>query len=211
MKTLVMSAALLLAAPLGVAAQNLVSNPGNELPLVSGEIQGWTEIVGANWTQRFSGPAPFEGIAYFFAGAGATATLRQDVDVLSFAGQIDAGLMAFDFSGRVRSFDQNPPDSATIVVSLLSGGAAVLASFDSGPQTGTSTWTEIATTLAAPVGTRTVRIDLVSLRNAGTNNDGYFDAISLVAAPVPEPSTIALGGLGALLLAARIRRVRRAG
>lgn len=48
MKTLVMSAALLLAAPLGAAAQNLVSNPGNELPLVSGEIQGWTEIVGAN-------------------------------------------------------------------------------------------------------------------------------------------------------------------
>jgi len=211
MKAIVMSAALLLAAPLAVTAQNLVSNPGNELPLVGGEIQGWTEFVGANWTQRSSGPDPFEGSAYFFAGAGATATLRQDVDVSSLAGEIDAGLLSFDFSGRVRSFEQSPPDAATIVVSLLNGDAAVVATFDSGPRTGTSAWTEIATTLAAPVGTRTVRIDLVSLRNSGTNNDGYFDAINLVAAPVPEPATIALGGVGALLLTARIRRKPKAG
>lgn len=211
MKAIVMSAALFLAAPLGATAQNLVSNPGNELALAGDQIQGWTEVVGTNWTQRFSGPDPFEGNAYFFAGAGASATLRQDVDVTSFAGQIDAGALAFDFSGHVRSFDQNPPDSATIVVSLLNGDAAVLASFNSGPQTGTSAWTEIATTLAAPAGTRTVRIDLVSLRNSGTNNDGYFDAISLVAVPVPEPSTLALGGLGALLMAARVRRKRRIG
>lgn len=66
-----------------------------------------------------------------------------------------------------------------------------------------------AARLAAPSGTRTVRIDLVSRRHSGTNNGGYFEAISLFAAPVPEPSTLALSGASALLVAARIRRRRR--
>ena len=51
--------------------------------------------------------------------------------------------------------------------------------------------------VSAPAGTRRFNVRLVSTRNAGTNNDGDFDALSLTADEVPEPSSFTriLGGL----------------
>ena len=36
---------------LGISS-NLILNPGNEAPLVGGEITGWQEIIGSDWKQR---------------------------------------------------------------------------------------------------------------------------------------------------------------
>ena len=33
-----------------LSTTNLLANPGAELPLVGGEIPGWTETVGTSWT-----------------------------------------------------------------------------------------------------------------------------------------------------------------
>jgi len=70
-------------------AQNLLLNPGCEDIIVNGEIPHWEEIVGSNWTKRSSSPLPYEGDFYFFAGVAATAELRQDIDILSYAETID--------------------------------------------------------------------------------------------------------------------------
>ena len=193
---------------LASSAQNLISNPGNELPLVGGNIQGWTEVQGTQWTQREADPSPFEGASYFFAGAVADATLRQVISVSSLSDQIDAGVMLFEFSGWVRSWPQSPSDTSRIVLSLLDNSGSTLVSFDSGIYADPSAWENVAFSLVAPALTRSVSIDLVAHRNAGSNNDGYFDDLSLIAAVVPEPSSSALFGIGSLglLLARRLRR-----
>jgi hypothetical protein len=184
---------------------NLITNPSNESLLVEGEIAGWTEVVGANWTQRSANPGAFDGAAYFFAGAAPNGTLRQVVDVSSFAATIDTSAQVFEFSGRVRSFEQSNPDSSRIVVTYLAENESTLATFDSGEITDTTSWQLVTDSRIAPSLTRSIQIDLIAKRNFGTNNDGYFDALSLVAAPVPEPSGYVLMALGLTLVASRAR------
>jgi hypothetical protein len=203
-------ALLLACAGAGVQAQNLIQNPGNELELVGGEIPGWTEVQGSQWGQRASNPLPQEGAHYFFAGAVASALLRQDVDVSALAPAIDAGQMAFDFSGWARSFAQSPADTSTFLVTLLDAQAATTLDYSSGALSSTDSWQQVQTRLLAPAGTRTVRIDLLATRLAGSNNDGYFDDLRLVAAPVPEPASAWLMAAGCLVWLASRRPRRRA-
>lgn len=165
----------------------LVRNGGCEDPLVGGNIPEWVEAVGSNWTQRDSNPPPFEGSKYFFAGAGATAELRQDVDLAAFASGVDGGNQSFEFSARVRSWDQSPADISQIILEYLNHDKTqILASHDLGQYSNTSAWVLVTHSRLAPAGTRFIRIRLISIRFAGTNNDGYFDAVSLLT-PIPEP------------------------
>ncbi len=203
-------AALAAAVMVGLCAPahaNLLVNGGAEEPLVGGELPGWTEVVGGNWTRRSANPQAHEGQHYFFAGAGATATLRQDVDVSAWAADIDAGVFTFAFSGWVRSFAQTPADQSQIVVTWLAAAGETLHSFDSGLHDNTDAWHQVWTLVLGPAGTRSVRIELTSLRRAGTNNDGYFDGLVLerVLPQIPEAGTAALMllGLGALALRGR--------
>jgi len=191
----------------GAMSPNLITNPGNEAALVAGEITGWQEVQGSNWTQRFGNPGAFEGIYYFFAGAGAQATLRQTVDVGALSAQIDAGLLQFDFSGRVRSFDQNPADSSTITLRFLNAASGELQTFTSGAIRNTSAWQLVSTSVPAPVNTRSVEINLIAKRNAGSNNDGYFDDLHLSAVTaVPEPANYAMLLAGLAVTGAFVRR-----
>jgi len=161
------------------AAQNLLSNPDAEDPLVSGEIPDWTEVVGNDWQYRDSNPTAQSGQNYFFAGAGSSAELRQDVDVSDRASDIDTGDLQFTFTGYVRSFDQASPDDAQVILEYRDGSGTVLDTYDSGATTSTSSWLLLNDERTAPVGTRVIRVRLISIRNSGTNNDGYFDNLSL--------------------------------
>lgn len=198
------------AGALPAQATNLIVNPGNEDDLVAGEIPGWVEVVGTGWTQRSLDPLAFEGEHYFFAGAGSAATLRQVIDVSSFAGSIDGGLATVSFSGRVRSWPQVPADTSTITISFLDAASTVLGSHTLGPYSETTQWQLISADWAAPTTMRAVQLDLISTRFAGNNNDGYFDALSLEVTAVPEPSGAALLAAGVAALSLR-RQVRRQG
>src|SRR5688500_794619 len=81
---------------------NLLQNGGNDLPLVGGEIPGWTEVQGAGWTQRSANPPPHSGPNYFFAGTAGVAELLQDVDLTQFSAEIEARAVAFEFRGLDR-------------------------------------------------------------------------------------------------------------
>lgn len=215
-----LSIAALVGAPMAASAANLLVNPSNDLALVGGEISGWTEVVGSGWTQRDHDPAPFDGSNYFFAGAGSTATLRQTVDVSSFASAIDAGTQSFDFNGYVRGW-QTQSDTSQIVLSYLDSGSAVLGSFDSGAIANPASWLLVSNTWLAPAQTRAIQVDLIATRHDGSNNDGYFDGLSLTASAatppvsaVPEPGTYVLMLAGLAVVAgygtkAKGRRVSR--
>lgn len=160
--------------------QNLLQNPNAEDALVGGEIPDWVEVVGTNWTYRSTNPSPQNGSNYFFPGAGANGELSQDVDVSANSATIDTGTQLYAFSGYVRSFDQNPADDAQIIVEYRdAANTSVLDSFDSGAISNTSEWELVSDTSVAPSGTRFIRVRLISTRNNGTNNDGYFDNLSL--------------------------------
>jgi hypothetical protein len=161
------------------ATDNLIVNPGNDVPLVDGEIPGWTEVTGSEWTQRSASPAPQDGSAYFFAGAVSTGELAQELDVSAFATSIDAGDQAFAFRGFTRGFD-GQTDESRIVVEYRDAQGGVLVFFDTGPQTETAFWVEHNDVRVAPAGTRSIRVRLMATRVAGGNNAGYFDSLSLV-------------------------------
>lgn len=210
------AAAITLVAALSANA-NLILNGSNELPLlVSGEIPNWTEVVGTTWTQRSDqsdpgvSPAAFDGTYYFFAGAVADATLRQDVDVSGLASSIDAGLMTFDFTGYVHTFfSVNGLDTSRISLSFLAANGSFLGTFFDSGEIASVTWQRVShSSLAVPL-TRKVRVDLLSHRNWATNNDGYFDALSLTPIPIPEPGTAMLTLFAAVAAVSRRRRVSR--
>jgi len=203
-------AATLAAASLGAQA-NLIANGSNELPLVGGNIPFWTETLGSSWGLRANSPDPHEGSYYFFAGASARAILSQTIDLSPYAATIDAGRQQFDFSGWVATWPQAPSDTAQIVLTWRAADNSVLATFDTGEIVSTNVWRQVTDTRLAPALTRSLRIDLVSDRNAGTNNDGYFDALVLQTStlPVPEPASGAMAALGVAALGL-LRRRRRA-
>jgi hypothetical protein len=168
----------------------LILNGGCEDPLIDGEIPHWTEIVGSNWTQRGTDPSAYEGDYYFYAGPGSSAELDQDINVSAYADLIDSGSQNYAFSGYVRSWHQSPADLSRIIIEYLNADkTVVLTSYDSGTHSNTSSWLQLTNNTFAPPGTRNIRIRLISVRRNGTNNDGYFDALSLktVAPYLPQP------------------------
>lgn len=208
-----LSLAFALGLPSLASAANLIVNPGNDLPAAASGITGWTEVLGSNWQRRSTAPLPQAGDAYFFAGPGAVAELSQIVDVSAFASNIQGGTQRFLFDGFVRSYQQGRNDTSQIVLEYLNGSSGILDSFTSAIFADASQWTEITDERLAPVDTTAIRIRLLSVRRTGTNNDGYFDSLSLTpvgsTSTVPEPSTWALitGGFG--LAGAFLRRGRR--
>jgi hypothetical protein len=116
----------------------------------------------------------------FFAGVSQNAELQQDVDVSTFAASIDSGTQYFYFEGYVRSYSQNPPDHSRLILKYLDiNKITVLDSIDLGENSNTNNWLMLSDTTLAPFGTRFIRICLISIRYNGTNNDGYFDGLSL--------------------------------
>jgi len=168
--------------PLTIQAQNLIYNPGCEDSLVNGEIPYWTEVIGTDWSHRANGnPPSYEGDYMFFPGAVPIAELQQDIDVSSNASAIDSSIQHYYFEGYVRAYNQNPPDHSRIVLEYLDTlKTTKLDSIDLGEYFSTVEWLQLTDTTLAPIGTRFIRVRLISTRYNGSNNDGYYDGLSLV-------------------------------
>lgn len=175
-------------------AQNLITNGDAELPLLLGELIGWTEVSGNSWGISANGGyyTTQSGQYHFFAGSNATsAELIQDIDVSTYATFIDNSTQAFTFTGYTRSFQDVANDLSRIVVEYYNGAMGLLATYDTGDQSQAGAnnndpngWLLHTDQRIAPVGTRTIRIRLISTRLHGSDNDGYYDNLSL------EPSCV---------------------
>jgi gliding motility-associated-like protein len=169
-------------------AQNLIKNPDCELPAVGNSIPFWTNVVGNLWNSRQLDPPPQNGLNYFSPGQIRNAELSQTVDVSDYACSIDAGIQRFLFSGYVYSFNAAPIDIARVVVQFLSGTGSILTFYDSGDKTPLGVWEKLTNSTLAPVGTRSIRIRLISTRQSGTDNDADYDNFSLT----PSPSKVVI-------------------
>lgn len=166
---------------------NLLVNAGCELGTTTpGNVVGWTAVTcQTNWScyaqKNFINP-PQAGTLLFFAGPCTPAELYQDVDVSNLAPWIDKGQQKFEFSGWVSTWLQQK-DSSRFIVEYRPGSGAPLTTYDSGPIAVPLPWKEVSDVRTAPVGTRSIRVRLLAVRAEGTQNDGYFDSLSLIALP----------------------------
>lgn len=165
-------------------SQNLILNSSCDDPLAGGNIPNWQDMNGTGWTQRTSAPDPYNGIAYFFAGAGANARLTQEINIDLYKCLIDAGNQQFRFTGFVRAFNQSPSDESNIIIEFFNSGNVLLTAYHFGPYNQTEIWKKIDSLFAVPAGARKVLITLNSIRHNGINNDGYYDELSLTPATV---------------------------
>ena len=163
--------------PTFLVSQNLIENGNAEIiPFID---NGWTQVSG-DWQQRTDSPLPQDGIAYFFAGANSTAELFQEVDVSDNSVNIDTGDQLYTFTCYLHSWPQSPADEGRVVVDYNDSLGELLDSYDTGINTTTNQWVLFTDVRLAPVGTRTIKITLLSERNTGTNNDGYIDNVKLI-------------------------------
>ena len=169
-------------------SQNLIKNGDCELPTVNGKIPDWIEVQGNEWKPYNVDATPQSGQYYFFAGSPRNAELMQDVDVTNYSCAIDVSLQRFNFDGYVRSFPQNPPDQARIILEYRNANNTILSTYDSGNQTSTTAWLKLSDLRLAPIGTRKIRIRLISTLRAGTDNDGSYDNLSLT----PNPARLSI-------------------
>jgi hypothetical protein len=147
-----------------------VVNPGAELG-----VTGWTNETGTLSTGTSNGAV--SGASYFDGGTSALVVAYQNLDVSSYAVAIDAGNASFYLSFWVSGFASDA-DTAGMDISWLNAANVVTATVSGVQTNGATTWAQIETTNAIPVGTRTVRIKMRMIRNDGTNNDGYIDDVS---------------------------------
>ncbi|HXT21238.1 MAG TPA: Calx-beta domain-containing protein, partial [Thermoanaerobaculia bacterium] len=165
---------------------NLLANPSGELPLVGGEIPGWTEVKGTTWTTVGISGGVVDGVQGFFAGSVAEAELRQDVDVSAYAQFIDAGAQRFLLQGFVRSAAETPADPGRIAIDFLDAGKNFLDGEQSPEYVNvTPNWQAIPILHTAPAGTRYLRVRLMARRLSPGNLDAYFDAFSLRSLTTP--------------------------
>ena len=184
---------ILMAPLMPLHAQNLVQNGGAEVfdnvtfaPSQWTNIGHWTSVEATGYVDSV-----YEGSHMFFEGDDSLGILQQDVDVSSYAAHIDLTHLQLSFSCEVQSYQQGDPSDQTayVIECLNAAKTQVLSSFSSDSIYSVNGWGFMGYDFNAPAGTRYVRIKLISIRNEGSDNGGYFDAVSLVPTIVTGVTT----------------------
>lgn len=178
--------ASLLCSTAATVAAALITNPGAE----TGSMTGWTQDSGGPASAintAYSGtggaPGPRSGSYYFVAAASATSSVfSQIVNVPSeYHSDIDAGLIAVELTAYNAGYLSNT-DTGSLILECQDSGGSVLASY-SAINLAVSvdlTWYKRAAKIAAPSGTRKIRVGTTNTRNLGTVLDSYWDDFDLV-------------------------------
>lgn len=160
------------------AGPNLLANPGAE----SGTT-GWTATAGAIESLtagECAGISPYAGTFYFAVGAlctdNAFGRAIQNLDVSDSAATIDLGDLYVRYSSWMA--DWNGSDIPEMSLEFRDSGNNLLGTAPtiSNP---TPTWTLKQNEVPVPIGTRTIVAVLTGTRNAGLDNDSYFDELNV--------------------------------
>ena len=157
---------------------NLLENPGAENDLEAWQVQ--EGVVEALTSGTCNGVAPHSGEQYFAVGGlcehSALAIAVQDVDVSAYQDSIDTGAFVAHFGGYLSNFSgSDRPEMRLIFMDeagLELGQSNTLTTLS-------SNWTLLGESLSIPPSTRAIRVELKGTRNAGTDNDSYFDDLFL--------------------------------
>lgn len=169
--------------------ENLLLNPGGESGVVNWTIEtGIIESLGAG---ECNGVNPNSGERYFAVGGLCDGNetpyseVYQEIDVSGLAALIDGGSVETVFGGFLS--DYSGSDQPTMNLEYLDAGATVLGTSEI-LTTFSSTWVNLVATELIPINTRTLKVILTGTRNAGTDNDSYFDDLSVQLDTIPGSS-----------------------
>ena len=160
------------------ASPNLILNPGAEQDLANWSIQ--EGIVEALMDTICNGIFANSGNRYFAVGGlceeSAVAVLTQDINVSSFADSILAGNFQANFGGYLSNFGGSDlPEMKLIFLddnNIELGSSSTISTLN-------SSWTMLNQWETIPQSTSTIQVELKGTRNAGTDNDSYFDDLFL--------------------------------
>jgi len=153
---------------------NLLANGGAE-----NETDNWVEDQGSFESinsGECSGNDSYAGQKLFAVGgvcdANAYGEGHQDIDVATYQTVIDAGSASVVFGGYLSDFNgDDRPEFKLEFYGQTNNLLGTTATF--GNQS--SSWTYMEENEALPVGTYSLRMILMGTRNAGSDNDSYFD------------------------------------
>ncbi len=160
---------------------------GNQLNNGGGEdgTNGWSVTTGnieSLTSGACDGIAPRSGNAYLAVGGlcdgneTAYSEAYQQVAVGAFADAIAAGTAMADFGGYLSNFSGS--DRPALRLDYLASNGAVLGSSATLTSLNNS-WTLVEDSQQIPANTSSIRMILTGTRNAGTDNDSYFDDLFL--------------------------------
>jgi hypothetical protein len=129
--------------------------------------------------------APDAGKNFFSGGDDdAKSSLMQTINVSQYASFIDGGGVSYTLQGWLGGFSDQG-DYETVTATFLSATGSILGKGTIGPVTAaqrkdTTELLKKTTTGSVPVGTRSVVVLQLMIRDCGAYNDGYGDDLSLV-------------------------------
>ena len=153
----------------------------------TGDMTGWSIAEGEfrAVAESSSLPAAYEGTYSFFAGTAGASEAFQEIDVSEWREHLDEDGLYLTFSGHVR--DWSGRDDAYLIVEALNGSGDVLDTVEEGPFSDEA-WQPVTAELLLPVGTEVVYVAIRGERNAGSDNDAYFDALDVCLDREPLPA-----------------------
>jgi len=168
-----------------------IVNPDAE----TGDMTGWTASGGVIAYAADSSASPFEGGFMFFGGLNTAASnAYQDIDVSSISTGIDAGGAELSLSWYQRH--ANDTELARMYVEFFDASASFIS--ETGPnlsKVSGNVWKLQKIITTVPSSTRTIRLYMDFVRDAGTQLNAYIDAISAsILVTTPSENSV-LGGL----------------
>lgn len=157
-------------------SDNLLVNPGSE-----DELTGWVidEGICESVTDgECDGTSPFEGARYFAVGGlcneSTVGRMHQLIDVSMHSDSIDLGSMMINYGAMMSDWSGDDVPEMKLIF-LTQGGITIdETEYIAGPFVN---WTEVSNTINIPALTRQIKCELKGTRNAGTDNDSYFDNV----------------------------------
>ena len=158
--------------------ENQIKNNGAE-----NEINEWnveTGIMESLEANVCNGIVPYSGDRYFSVGGicdhSEIGIAYQEVDVSMFSDSINQTNYQVQFGGYLSNFSGSDLPEMKLAFydtnGLKNGESETLSTLN-------SNWTFVQNKQIIPIGTRTIRMQLKGTRNAGTDNDSYFDDLFL--------------------------------
>ncbi len=157
----------------------LLNNGAEENSLDPWQIlEGVAEIVTDG---ECDGISPHTGSQYFAVGGicehSEVGRAFQEVDVSDYADDIDQGIYSANFGGYLSNYSGS--DLPEIKIEFLDTDGNVLGNSNTLSSLN-NTWTQVSEWVSIPSLTRAIQMHLKGTRNAGTDNDSYFDDLHLV-------------------------------